>query len=193
LQRFRWWHGAAFYIGVQGLMFALRSAARSYTGQTGSREQDREFYRSERLPVFAPPPAAFPIAWGINSVCAVAGGVHVLNLPRRTAGRAEFLRLQGLAWILFAAFDGAYFGLRSPVNAALVTVAYSAATAASLDVAIRRMKDPYAALSLATTVAWLLLANPVGLAQAAWNHDPFWNTGPLVEPKSEWVKTKIGD
>jgi benzodiazapine receptor len=172
-------------------MFALRAAARSYTKQTGTREQDREFYRSERLPVFAPPPVAFPIAWGINSISALAGGLHVLNLPRRTPGRTEFLRLQSVAWLLFAAFDGAYFGLRSPINAALVTVAYSAVTAASVDVALRRMKDPYAALSLATTVAWLLLANPVAVAQATWNRDSFWNAGPLIEPKRGWVKSEV--
>jgi hypothetical protein len=50
------------------------------------------------------------------------------------------------------------------------------------------MKDSRATLSLAPTAAWLLIANPVGIAQAAWNHDPFWNTGPLVEPNDSWVK-----
>ena len=99
------------------------------------------------------------------------------------------MRLQAAAWSLFALFDPAYFGLRSPINAALVTFAYSAVTAASLDVALRRMHDSRTALSLATTAAWLALANPVGAAQAAWNHDQFWGIGPLIEPPPKWVKT----
>ena len=180
-KRFRWWHGAAFYAGVQLASYALKAAARRSTNQPASREADREFYREQRRPWFAPPPAAFPVAWGINSVSAIAGGLHVLNLPAGAEGRAEFLRLQAAAWVLFAAFDAAYFGLRSPVNAAAITLAYTAVTAASVDVALRRMKDRYAAASLATTAAWLALANPVGLSVAARNPDPFWKTEP-VEP-----------
>jgi tryptophan-rich sensory protein len=118
-----------------------------------------------------------------------ADGLHVLNLPAKTEGRAEFLRLQALAWSLFATFNAAYFGLRSPINAALVTYAYSAITIASLDVALRRMHDTVAALSLAPTTAWLAIANPVGTAQAVWNRDPFWNVGPLAEPDPKWLKS----
>ncbi|HVW86873.1 MAG TPA: hypothetical protein VHB50_19440, partial [Bryobacteraceae bacterium] len=85
-------------------------------------------------------------------------------------------------------FNAAYFGLRSPLNAAAVTLLYSAVTAASLDIAWRRMRDPAAALSLATTALWLMVANPLAIAQASWNHDPFWNAGPFAEPKPEWLK-----
>jgi hypothetical protein len=69
-----------------------------------------------------------------------------------------------------------------------VTVLYTAATLASADVALRKMKDPRAAWSLATTVAWLAVANPAGAAQALWNRDPFWNAGPFIEPDPKWLK-----
>ncbi len=179
-----------FYAGVQLTTMGLRAAAVKLAKNrtSGSQREDQEFYKSERLPVFAPPGVAFPIAWGINSISAIAGGLHVLNLPEGTAGRETYLRLQGVAWVLFSTFDAAYFGLRSPINAALVTYAYTAVTVASLDVAVRRLHDPAAAWFLAPTAVWLALANPVGTAQAAWNHDPFWNVGPVVEPKPEWVK-----
>ncbi len=189
-RRYKWWHGVAFYVGIQAAQWGLRAAAQRLTDEHGAatRNDDRESYKAQRLPVFAPPGAAFPIAWAINSVSAIAGGLYVLNLSRRTEGRTEFLRLQAGAWCLFALFNTAYFGLRSPINAALVTFAYTGVTAASLDVALRRMHDPTAALSLGTTAAWLVIANPVALAQAAWNQDPFWNAGPFAKPPRGWEK-----
>ena len=189
-KRYRWWHGVLFYAGVQVVRLAFRAVADGVADRQKAerRETDRDYYQTERLPVFAPPGAAFPIAWSINSVSSIAGGLYALNLPDGTEGRREFLRLQAAAWGLFALFDGAYFGLRSPINAALVTFAYSAVTAASLNTALRRMREPRLAVSLASTAAWLVLANPVGTAQAAWNHDPFWNTGPLFEPPQRWLK-----
>ncbi|MFN7997589.1 MAG: tryptophan-rich sensory protein [Bryobacteraceae bacterium] len=190
-RRYRWWHGVAFYAGVQAASFSLKwiAGAVAKRRKPVSSGEDRAFYRAERLPVFAPPTVAFPIAWSINSAAAIAGGLHVLNLPRRTRGRDEFLQWQAAAWILYSSFQAAYFGLRSPINAAAVTVLYSAATAASLDAAIRRMRDSRAAWSLAPTVAWLALANPLGITQALWNRDPFWSAGPFAEPKAEWVKS----
>ncbi len=169
------------------ISFALKKAAEAAAGRS-AKSRDRG-YVSTRIPVFAPPPAAFPIAWTINSIAAIAGGIHVLNLPRRTEGRDRFLQWQCAAWTLYALFQAAYFGFRSPINAEIVTVCFTAATAASADTALRKMRDPKAALSLAPTAAWLALANPVGLASAAWNYDPFWNAGPLTEPKPAWIKS----
>ena len=182
-RKYRWWHGLAFYAGVQVARFGLKVLARGMTGnrKPASREEDREFYRSEKTPSFAPPPAAFPIAWGINSISAIKGAIHVLNLPPETEGRTEYLQLQAAAWALFAAFDAAYFEMRSPINAAAITLAYSVLTVASIDVAYRKMDDPAAARSLATTALWLAIANPVGILQAAWNHDEFWHAGPFLE------------
>ena len=182
----------AFYAGVQVAQWGIRAAVRKLRDGQGrdAGENDRASYRSQKLPVFAPPGVAFPIAWGINSVSAIAGGLHVLNLPEDAEGRAEFLRLQTTAWCLFALFNTAYFELKSPINAALVTFAYSGVTVASLAVAVRRMEDGCAARSLATTVAWLALANPVAVTQAAWNRDPFWNVGPFVEPPAGWEKSR---
>jgi tryptophan-rich sensory protein len=181
----RWWHGVAFFAGVQAAAFALRKAAQP---RKISREQDREFYSLQRLPAFAPPAAAFPIAWTINSACAIAGLLHVLNLPPQAAGRTAFLRLQGCAWALFATFDAAYFGLRSPWNAAAVTIAYSAITGESIRIGASRLRDPVACLALAPAAAWLILANPVAITQALWNRDPFWQIGPLLTPNRRWLK-----
>ena len=170
---------------MQVAAFALKRAA---AGGNVSRKRDRKFYRNELLPVFAPPGAAFPVAWTINSICAIAGGLHVLNMPRETEGRSEFLRLQSAAWALYVTFEAAYFGLRSPINAAGVTILYSGATVASFAVAARRLRHPLAAASLAPTLAWLALANPVGITQALWNRDAFWKVGPFMNPERRWLK-----
>lgn len=196
LRKFRWWHGLAFYAGVQLAQLGLRSVAARCRAEkrrgTGKSADDRETHREMRLPVFAPPGWAYPVAWSINSVSLIAGGLYVLNLPTETEGRAEFLRWQAAAWGLFALFDTAYLELESPINAALVTFAYSGATVASLVAAQGRIEDRMqsrcAALSLATTLVWLVLSNPVAVAQAAWNHDPFWNAGPFLEPPKGWEK-----
>lgn len=191
-KRYRWWHGVLFYVEVQAVRLAFRAAAKSLTDQKMNERTDREYYQAERLPVFAPPGIAFPIAWGINSISSIAGGLYVLNLPAETKGRKQFLRQQAVAWMLFALFDAAFFALRSPINAALVTFTYSAVTFESLYISVQTMHEPRATASLAITAAWLMLANPVGAAQAAWNYDPFWNVGPLAEPPKKWLKRTPG-
>lgn len=177
---FRWWHGVLFFVGVQVAGWGIRVAARRLAGNSG-KQVDRDFYRKQKLPVFAPPGLAFPIAWSVNSASSIAGLLRVLNLQRRCKERRWFLGLQGAAWLLFTVFNTAYFELRSPMNAAVVTFLYSGVTAASIRWAIR-MKDWGAVVSLLPTAAWLALANPVAVTVAAWNHDEFWNVGPLADP-----------
>jgi tryptophan-rich sensory protein len=137
--------------------------------------------------VFAPPGVAFPIAWTINSISSIAGAIHVLNERGDCEDRRKFLGWQGVAWTLFAIFNTAYFELRSPINALAVTVGYSVATAASVRAALR-MGDGRAALSLLPTALWLMLANPVALATAAWNKDEFWGTGAMVKVPRRLLK-----
>ena len=178
--RFRWWEGALFFAGVQLAQWGIRAAIRR-SMKTPSSRMDRGFYRRQKQAVFAPPGVAFPIAWTINSVSAIAGAIHVLNERREHEAGQSFLRWQGVAWALFAVFNTAYFELRSPINAALVTAGYSLATAASLHAALR-MGDNKAAFSLLPTTLWLMLANPVALTTAAWNRDAFWGTEPIMRP-----------
>lgn len=168
--RFRWRHGLVFFAGVQAVSFGLRKLVKG----------DPKIYARERLPKFAPPPVAFPIAWTINSVAAIAGGLHVLNLPSGVAGRSEYLKLQAAAWTLFSTFNFAYFGLRSPLNAAAITVTYAGITVASVNVAATKMRDRPAVISLLPTAAWLVLATPLGIMTALYNRDRLWKAGPFM-------------
>lgn len=184
--RFKWWHGLLFYAGVQLVGWGIRTAVCRVNARSRN-EADREFYKRQRLPVFAPPGIAFPIAWGINSATALAGALHVLNTKHNHRERYRFVCLQAAAWALFATFRTAYFELRSPINAAAVTLGYTLLTIASARSALR-IRDHIAALLLAPTAAWLALANPVAFAVAAWNRDSFWHLGPVAEPPRWLVK-----
>lgn len=149
---------------------------------------NRATYETSRLPVFAPPPVAFPVAWTINALSLTAGLFRVLSLPGDRPGRRDFVRAQAVAWILFSIFNAAYFGLRSPLNAAAITLVYSAMTIASVRAALA-LNDRAALASLATTSLWLCIAAPLSVVQAAWNRDPFWNLGPFIEPDPRFEKS----
>lgn len=188
--RWRWYHGVALYAGVTVAERAMRACAGRLFAARPEREDraaDRARYETQRLPVFAPPGIAFPIAWSINAVSQIAGLLHVANLPPQTPGRSAYLRGSAAMWTLYATFDAAYFGLRSPVNAAAVTFLYTTATLATLAGA-RRTGSPLATGSLATTLLWLALANPVAVTQLLWNRDPFWNVGPFADPPAALLK-----
>ncbi|MGN6593783.1 MAG: tryptophan-rich sensory protein [Terriglobales bacterium] len=178
-RQYRWWEGLLFYAAVQTTALGIRSLVRR-TRSAPRRSADRVLYRRQRLPWFAPPAAAFPIAWTINSVCATAGGLHVLNGSPHRPGTREFLRYQAAAWALYAVFTTAHFELDSPLNGAAVTAAYTVATAASIRAAWR-MKDRAAVISLLPTAAWLALANPLALQVAVSNPDRFWHTPALAD------------
>lgn len=178
-RRFKWWEGVLFFAGVQVAQWGVRAAVRRSRAVPKS-SADRRFYRAQKQPVFAPPGVAFPIAWTINSASSIAGAIHVLNCDGHNEERSSFLRWQGVAWVLFTIFNTAYFELRSPINAAAVTLGYSVATAASIRAALR-MGDSRAALSLLPTTLWLMLANPLAITTAAWNRDDFWDTKPIAK------------
>lgn len=116
------------------------------------------------------PTAVFPIVWTINSTCTIAG-----SRPCDESGGTN------------SGTQAAYFGLRSPINAAVVTLLYTAATASSLR-AVLTMCEPMGRTFSGHDPGVASLANPVGLTTAGWNRDPFWKAGPLSQPPSGWTK-----
>ena len=171
MKRWKWWHGALFLAGIGVMQGALMSTVRE--------RQNGDLYKKARLPKFAPPQAAFPIAWAANAVSLTAGLIRALNLPPEREGRDAYIRWQMAGWALFVLFNPVYFGLRSPINAAAITLLYAIATAESAAIALSDVKDVPVSCSLATTCGWLCLAVPLSVAQAAMNRDEFWGAGPL--------------
>ncbi len=112
----------------------------------------------------------------------------MLNKPRETPGRPVYLTLQGASWVDFVLFNAAYFSLRSPLNALLLTLAMFLLTIASSLVAIFQLKDTRVALSLATLFLWLIVALTAATFQALWNYDDLYQAGPFVKPSAGLVK-----
>jgi translocator protein len=146
-------------------------------GAAAGRPDDPEYYRSLRQAPFAPPSWAFGPAWAIAKT---GSSFSLLRSIDRTSGRRRrrVLGLFGADIAVFVTFSYVYFRRRSPVLAAVWTGADAALT-----VALAREladEDRTAAFAMGPQVAWLMLATPVAVWQAATNPDPLLGTPALV-------------
>ncbi len=185
--KWRWYHGLAFYVVVQLLTFGFAALTSAVSGNQGKTLRDKIFgdvpyFSSLKQSIFTPPSWVFGPAWTINNFFAIWGALAVLNKPKGTAGRSAYLALQGATWLDFVIFNAAYFSLRSPINAFVLTVIYAGLTVASACVAIFRLKDTKVALSLSTLFVWLTIAGTAATAQVLWNRDDLYNVGPFTKP-----------
>lgn len=191
--RWRWYHGVAFYIIIQALTFGLSGLTSIISGNRGKslREDffgDVDYFRKLKQSVFSPPSQIFAPAWTINNISVIIGTWRVLNMPKNTTGREAFLIAQGISWLNYTLFNAAYFSLRSPINAFILTLSMLALTIISGFIAIFRLRDTWVALSLATLFIWLLIALTAGGFQAAWNYDDLYHVGPFFRVNKKLLK-----
>ena len=194
-RRWRWYHGVIFYTMVQGLTFGLSGLVSLARGNQGKsvREAlfgDVSYFQELKQSLITPPSWAFGPAWLVNNVSVLWGTWQVLNKPKLTPGRSAYLALQGASWVDFVLFNAAYFSLRSPLNALVLTLAMFLLTIMSAVVAIFQLRDSKVALSLATLFLWLIVALTAATFQALWNADDFYKVGPFVEPRAGLVKKR---
>ncbi|GAC1474961.1 MAG: hypothetical protein PVS3B1_24950 [Ktedonobacteraceae bacterium] len=194
--RWHWYHGLAFYLIVQGLTFGLSGLVSLASGNTGkdARETffgDVTYFKQLKQARITPPSWAFGPAWTINNLSVIWGTLRVLNMPVGTPGRVSYLALQAATWVDFVIFNAAYFSLRSPINALILTFIFFCLTVASGFVAIFRLKDTRVALSLGTLFIWLVVALSAAAAQALWNHDDLYSAGPFAEPDPALVRPTV--
>lgn len=191
--RWRWYHGLAFYAIAQGLTFGLSGLVSLARGK-GLREalfSDVAYFRDLKQVLITPPSGAFGPAWTINNISVLYGNLRALNMPDHTPGRNTYLALQVASWLNYVLFSAAYFSLRSPLNAFIITLTMFVLTVASGFVAIFRLKDTKIALSLATLFVWLIIALTVASFQVLWNHDEFYDLGPFVEVNPALEKKSV--
>jgi len=190
----RWYHGVIFYIIVQATNFLLSGLVSSMRGSRGSLRKtffgDVPYFKRLKQSIFAPPSWAFGPVWTINNISEIYGLLLALNKPKGTPGRRLYPTLQGLTWLNFAVFNAGYFSLRSPINALVLTFTFFLLTVAKLFVAIFGLKDSRVALSLATTIMWLMSALTAALFQAAWNRDDLYKAGPFIKPARRLLKKR---
>lgn len=194
--RWHWYHGIAFYIIIQALTFGLSGLVSITTGKKGKSARDMfigdvSYFRTLKQAVITPPSWAFAPAWTINNISVIWGNLNVLNKPAGTPGRNAYLALQAASWLDYVLFNAAYFSLRSPINALALTFLMFVVTVASGFIAIFRLKDTRAALSLATLFVWLLIALAAASFQAAWNHDELYNIGPFARANHKLLKKNV--
>lgn len=195
-KKWRWHHGVLIYAGVQAAGFGLGKLVQKFAANSEPRiaeqitgnESYNEFYNDLKQPVFAPPDWSFAPAWTFNNALMIWGLIRVLNMPKETAGRAEFLTSQAAFWTIFAAFSPLYFGLRSPILGAVDTVAGLALTAGGTAIAAAKLKDAKSVAAQTPTLLWLILAAVTATTVAAWNKDEFFGTQPFAEPAPELMK-----
>lgn len=145
-------------------------------GAATGRPDDPDYYRSLRQAPFAPPPWAFGPAWAL----AKTGSSYALvrTLHRHEAGRGRIFALFAADTAVYVSFSYVYFRRRSPVLAAVWTTADAVTTALlTRDLA---QQDGVAAAAMTPQLAWLSLATPVAVWQAAINPDPLLGTPALV-------------
>ncbi len=194
--QWRWYHGLAFYLVVQGLTFGLGGLVNLARGNKGRDARatffgDVAYFKRLKQARITPPSWAFGPAWTINNLSVIWGTLRVLNKPEGTPGRNTYLALQAATWVDFVIFNAAYFSLRSPINALILTFIFLCLTIASGLVAIFRLKDTRVTLSLVTLAIWLIVALSAAVAQALWNRDDLYNAGPFAEPDPALVKETV--
>lgn len=195
-KRWRWYHGALLFAGVNlggGIISSLVKSSRgnkhiSTREALTSSEDNKNYYLQLKQPIFSPPSFVFGPVWALNNALVVWGILQVLNKPVGTPGRERYLALQAASFADFTLFNAAFFGLRSPINAAVMTAVYLALTVESGRFSLTDLKDEKVAISLGTLLSWLLLAVPTSAAIAIWNRDGFYKTEAFIEPTSRWVK-----
>lgn len=192
-ERWRWYHGVFFYALVHAMTFGLFGlvSLRAKRRINSIRELfgDTSYFKSLKQAKITPPSWAFGPAWTINNISIIWGLLRVLNKPTHSQGREAYLTLQAASWLNYIVFNAAYFGLRSPINAFVLTLSMFILTILSGLIALFRLRDTWVALSLATLFIWLLIALPAASFQAACNYDEFYHVGPFAKPATRWLKS----
>ncbi len=195
-EHWHWYHGVLFYLLMQGLAFGLcalvSGLSRRRINNVRELFGDTTYFKSLKQVKITPPSWAFGPAWTINNVSVIWGLLRVLQKPEHAEGRSAYLMLQALSWLNYIVFNAAYFGLRSPINAFVLTLSMLVLTLFSGFVALFRLRDSRVALSLATLFLWLLIALTAASFQVLWNRDDFYGAGPFARPIPALVKTEEG-
>lgn len=180
--RYRWWHGAAFLIGVTALTRWSKP----------QREADIAFYETQKSPVWSPPGVAFPLVWPVNNLALSWGGLRLLNAPATLPHRRTLLALQGVLWLDFATFGAAYFQRRSPILLAVWTLA-DAGTAVASWVLARRTGDPKLPFAYLPVTAWTCYGSTTAVYQALRNPDAYFGTAASLEEAPVPLLEKAAD
>ncbi len=183
--RWKWYHGVLLFLGMQ-IVSAV--ATESVKKQQEVSQKDRAFYKRLKQPRFAPPGYVFGPVWLINIVLDIVGMLHV-SKQKPSAYRTAYLGCKTLATLIYCSFGAVYFGLRSPIGAAMLTVADLGVNLTSLTLALKS-GDRKAAWLHMTLIPWLALASVTSVCMALWNRDPFFKQPVTFTPPAAVLKER---
>jgi translocator protein len=158
----------------------LVSVAVSVIGGLASMQthkQNRKTYdiKLKQTP-WAPPGWLFAPAWNFNNFFLLMALQRLLksNIP----DKKRLLVLQAMMWIVFFSFGYVYFKKKSPLLAAVWTMADAALAASSFTIALR--SDKKLAMDYLPLLAWTGFASTVADYQALKNPDPIFRTRAIL-------------
>lgn len=167
-KRFKWYHAALFFAAVT-VAAGLSARSSRQRSREQQHEDDQDFYRKQKLPVWAPPAGLFGPAWTLNTLCLTWAGLRLLNKPGWFPNRRALLLLQALHWLDFTTFGYVYFRRKSPILALVWTPADALLNTAAYTLA--RPYDRQLANAYLPVMAWTWFATSVAAYQALYNPD----------------------
>lgn len=169
-QRFPWWAGAIFYVGITALGRIV----------SGNPKKTKGLYEKKlKQAPWAPPGWVFGPVWAINNIFITRALRKLTNERYKGKRDKQLIALQMLIWTIFGTFGYVYFRKKSLLLAAIWTQADAVAALASLIIAWK--KDKRFAANYIPLTAWTWFASSVGWYQAIANRDTALNTPALKE------------
>lgn len=160
-RRFPLWQALLFYAAISVVGYLT----------SGSQEQSRPLYEQElKQAPWAPPGWVFGPAWSLINIFLTRALFILLYEPDKKKHDKALLWLQGCIWLIFCTFGLVYFRKKSPVLAAVWTVADAGLATASILIA--RKKGIRFAAHYLPLLVWTYFASSVAIYQALENDDP---------------------
>lgn len=132
---------------------------------------EETFYNNSKLPELAPPDWLFPPVWLFNNITSLIALSLIANMEKDTIYRKGFITSETIGWILFSFFSILYFGLKSPVFAAIDTGLGLVVVSASLYFSYKINRKAF--WYIMPRFLWLVLATYVSIYVAVVNKDEF--------------------
>ena len=165
---------------LKGWQIGLISLAVTVLGGLSSlmsAKKEKKLYNVQlKQAPWSPPAKVFAPAWAINNYFLINALKRILesDLP----DKKKLLLLQGGIWFIFFTFNFVYFRKKSPLLAAVWTMADNILAIASLFISMK--SDKKTAYNYIPLVMWTTFASSLADYQALKNPDPVFNTRALL-------------
>jgi tryptophan-rich sensory protein len=168
-RRFPLWQAVLFYAAITVVGYLT----------SGAQPKSRSLYEDKlQQAPWAPPGWVFGPAWGFINIWLTRALFILLYEQDKKKRDKAMLALQGCIWVIFCTFGLVYFRKKSPVLAAVWTIADAGLATASIVLA--RERGVKFAVQYLPLMLWTYFASTVAVYQALENSDPLLDTPALL-------------